>query len=153
MRTRLARLRKRLTPPLFVRHRGFALVATGMMFFHLIAGLDHLLLYSRHTSPAWKILKESGGLHLWGWIHLAMALALLLGLYLESNNLFLVRVVCSLTLTVAVFIGGSFIAGAFLYGTTMFGVAGAVLAFFCSAAAIMEPAVQPLSTPMLRRKD
>lgn len=140
------RFKDLITPVLYRQHRGFALVAVGMIGFHGVAAADHLLLYNRHTSTAWKILRQLGGLHFWGVVHACLFVILVVGLYVvRDTHLLAVRVAFALTLTVAMIIAGSFIWSAIVYDTSLFGVAGAWLAFWCSLAAILEPAENPLS--------
>lgn len=137
---------ERFLPPLYFNHRGFFLVAVGLLWTHLWAGLDEALPYAaiRHNYAAWELHNEMLPHPLWAVFHLLMALAMAVGIGAKGEPV-AIRIVCAISATL---FGAMLIS--FAYSVlknwpyaplTLIGFAG--LAVATAAAALLEPPENP----------
>lgn len=72
----------RIIPRLAYSHPGYAAVTLVLMMVHLSAWSDGVFGgQDRHAAPVFDVFDDLGGMALWGWMHLAVAAAMVVGLY------------------------------------------------------------------------
>lgn len=143
-------MKRNLLPPLYGRHRGFAITAMAIAYVHLVGAADGLLPRSanRHTGPVWTVaIQLAPGVTL-GIIHLILFLAIITGLYWPNPSLLVLRLGCALSATVYMMLACSWGLAAIQHWprVSFFGVGtSAGLSIVCIAA-VLEPGVQRAHT-------
>lgn len=134
---------RNLLPPLWHRHRGFAMIALALVGYHLLLAADSLLPSSRHTAPVFEVLTSIASIQIWGTLHLIIGVLMIVGLYWDRHDMMLAR--CTFVASISAFL---LIGLCFMWALVTnplapaFGIAGPLLGAICALGGVLEPRAQ-----------